>query len=42
MPGYQLSGGLFQAGAGEEHVPGPAELRLRPHPQLVLGQRYGR
>ena len=41
VPGRGLRARLLQAGAREEHLPRPAELRVRLGPQLVLGQCVG-
>ena len=41
VPGRGLRARLLQAGAREEHLPRPAELRVRLGPQLVLGQCIG-
>ena len=41
VAGHHLRARLLQPGAGEEHLPGPAELRPRLDPQLMLGERGG-
>ena len=41
VPRHHLRGRLLQAGPGEEHLHGPAELGSRQQPQFMLGQCFG-